>query len=685
VEPHTDAVVDGGSVPSAVSVPLPGSAGPAPAGAEQAAPAEVPASSPAAPAEASASSQGAPAEAPAPRRGRRVAAPSGVPTAADLAAAHAATEWDHYEERDLLGAAESLRAEVASLPLPLEVPDVEHSRAEREALLGQLDDYLLPRLRRLDAPVLAVVGGSTGAGKSTLVNSIARREVTRSGVLRPTTRSPVLVHHPYDSGAFLSQRVLPGLARVTSEAPEPAQPIDIDAPRVTALRLVPHDGITPGLAVIDAPDIDSVVEANRDLAVQLLAAADLWVFVTTATRYSDNVPWQMLRQAVDRGVAVAVVLDRVPLDVMQEVRTHLATLLRDRGLGTSPMFTIPETTLEDGFLPVGLVAPLAGWLRRLALDARSRDVVVRRTLIGVLDSLNERVHAVAAAADAQAAAEAQLRKDVDSCYDAAHEELRRSIADGGVVRGEVLARWHEFVTTGDVFRSLEPGATTWRDRLRVRMRAPRVAPAQPLLDALQQGLEGVVLARVRATTEGLDAGWGDRRPVSPTGSAGRCGSGARPWPTSCRSDPRPRRTVGRPWASTAPSPCSPSWPSARSRRRGTSRPRQPPSWRRRTGRTPSSRWWEPLARTWPSGRGGFWRVSASGFSASWTPWASARVAGRSSSPGRPSSRRRGEREARDRPADRGEGEGPGGRARGGRRQTRPGGSQRRGGDPGEGR
>ena len=152
------------------------------------------------------------------------------------------------------------------------------------------------------------------------------------------------------------------------------------------------------------------------------------MFVTTATRYSDNVPWQMLRQAVERGVAVAVVLDRVPLEVMQEVRTHLATLLRDRGLGTSPMFTIPETTLEDGYLPVGLVAPLAGWLRRLALDARSRDVVVRRTLIGVLDSLDERVRVVAAAADAQSAAEAELRADVDNCYDAAHEELRRTPA-----------------------------------------------------------------------------------------------------------------------------------------------------------------------------------------------------------------------------------------------------------------
>jgi hypothetical protein len=480
VEPHADAVVNGGSVPSAVSAPA--------AGSNSTEPAEVPTS----------------------RRPRRVAAPAGVPTAADLAAAHAAVEWDHHEERDLLGAAESLRAEVASLPLPLQVPDVERSRVEREALLGQLDDYLLPRLRRLDAPVLAVVGGSTGAGKSTLVNSIARREVTRSGVLRPTTRSPVLVHHPYDSGAFLSQRVLPGLTRVTSEAPEPAQPIDIDAPRVTALRLVPHDGITPGLAIIDAPDIDSVVEANRDLAVQMLAAADLWVFVTTATRYSDNVPWKMLRQAVERGVAVAVVLDRVPMDVMQEVRTHLATLLRDRGLGTSPMFTIPETTLEDGLLPAGLVAPLAGWLRRLALDARSRDLVVRRTLIGILDSLEQRVRVVAAAADTQAAAEAELRRDVDSRYDAAHEELRHSVVDGGVVRGEVLSRWHEFVATGDVFRSLEPGATTWWDRVRVRILAPRVAPAQPLLDAVHHGLEDVVHARLRAVSEALVAAWGER-------------------------------------------------------------------------------------------------------------------------------------------------------------------------------
>ena len=43
--------------------------------------------------------------------------------------------------------------------------------------LAQLDDYVLPRLATIDAPLLAVVGGSTGAGKSTLVNSLVGRGV----------------------------------------------------------------------------------------------------------------------------------------------------------------------------------------------------------------------------------------------------------------------------------------------------------------------------------------------------------------------------------------------------------------------------------------------------------------------------------------------------------------------------
>ena len=99
--------------------------------------------------------------------------------------------------------------------LPLDVPGRPSAETARRRLLAQLDDYVLPRLRSLDAPLLAVVGGSTGAGKSTLVNSVVGAQVSRAGVLRPTTTSPVLVHHPDDAAWFEDDRILPGLARVT--------------------------------------------------------------------------------------------------------------------------------------------------------------------------------------------------------------------------------------------------------------------------------------------------------------------------------------------------------------------------------------------------------------------------------------------------------------------------------------
>ena len=94
----------------------------------------------------------------------------------------------------LLAAVNGLRDQVEASRLPLALPDAPAAGKVRLELLQQLDDYVIPRLSSLDAPLLAVVGGSTGAGKSTLVNSIVGMQVTRPGVLRPTTRSPV--HRP---------------------------------------------------------------------------------------------------------------------------------------------------------------------------------------------------------------------------------------------------------------------------------------------------------------------------------------------------------------------------------------------------------------------------------------------------------------------------------------------------------
>src|SRR6478672_3356024 len=154
----------------------------------------------------------------------------------------------------LLSMVQALRSTVSDTSFPLDLPSAATARLERARLLNQLDDYVVPRLRSLDAPLLAVVGGSTGAGKSTLVNSLVDAQVSRSGILRPTTTTPVLVHHPDDTHWFAGDRILPGLSRVTG--PESGV-----GNGTGSLRLVASVSLPSGMALLDAPDIDSVVSA----------------------------------------------------------------------------------------------------------------------------------------------------------------------------------------------------------------------------------------------------------------------------------------------------------------------------------------------------------------------------------------------------------------------------------------
>ncbi len=375
---------------------------------------------------------------------------------------------------------------MADARLPLELPGIAAARSARTRLLDQLGDYVIPRLEALDAPVLAVVGGSTGSGKSTLVNSLVGREVSSPGVLRPTTRSPVLVHHPADGPWFSGQRVLPGLSRVTGA--------HADSEGSGSLRLVSTDAVWPGLALVDAPDIDSVVSANRELAGQLLAAADLWLFVTTAARYADAVPWDLLREASERGTSVAVVLDRVPAEAVGEIRPHLASMLREQGLAQAPVFTVTETALREGLLPDDEVEPLQTWLRTLAGDAVARAEVVRHTLSGALESLDSRVTALAGSSAEQADAVDTLVAVAHEAYSDAHHQVGAGMVDGTLLRGEVLARWQEFVGTGEFFRQVESTVSRLRDRFTAFVKG-EPARAENLGEALQNGVEALIANR----------------------------------------------------------------------------------------------------------------------------------------------------------------------------------------------
>ncbi|MFI1741983.1 ATP-binding protein [Streptomyces sioyaensis] len=481
----------------------------------------------------------------------------------------------------LLDALSVLRDRVDAARFPLPLRGAARARRNRAELLAQLDDYVIPRLRSPQAPLLAVIGGSTGAGKSTLVNSLVGRRVSEAGVLRPTTRTPVLVCHPDDLRWFAGPRVLPQLARmwvpeqddggegeyaagaglgrgefgvrgvggVTAGGGRGATGVQGTQGRRMAeelhggeggrsgreghggargageewgvgvagggaagsgmftVRIETEPALPSGLALLDAPDIDSLVARNRELAAELICAADVWVLVTTAARYADAVPWHLLRTAKEYDVTLVTVLDRVPHQIATDISGRYAELLQRAGLGHVPRFTIPELPESAGggrgLLPATAVAALRDWLERHAQDPVARAAAAERTATGVIASLRSRLPALAGAAAAQHAAALRLAGRVEEAYERAAERVRQEVAAGEVLSGDARAHWRDHGLDG---RSDE------------------------LLDALTHGLTSLLTCAVEEADERSADAW-RRDPaaaeVALTTAEGAAGAGER--------------------------------------------------------------------------------------------------------------------------------------------------------------
>jgi len=394
----------------------------------------------------------------------------------------------------------AIRDHLKQLSFPLDLPRSDDAREDTVDVLRQLDDYILPRFESLDAPILAVVGGSTGSGKSTLVNSLVRSHVARSSAIRPTTRRPLLVHHTRDSEWFEGDRILPGLARVhgSSDAADSS----------TELGLVATQSIPPGLALLDSPDIDSVVEDNRRLAAQLMAAADMWLFVTTAARYADAIPWGMLDDAADRNVVIGVVLNRVPPGVGAEVRSDLSRRLSERGLDHAPLFVISETHFdEEGFLRDADIQPIRVWLAGIAHDAGARASVARQTLGGAVATVSHRARSLVPALQEQTDSLIVLASQVDDAFAQSHARIMHSIEDGSLLRGEVLARWQEFVGTGEILRQIEAGVGRIRDRLTDWFRGAPARNPDQVEGAIEDGVLAMLVGEADRAIAEVERTW----------------------------------------------------------------------------------------------------------------------------------------------------------------------------------
>jgi hypothetical protein len=189
------------------------------------------------------------------------------------------------------------------------------------------------------------------------------------------------------------------------------------------------------------------------------------------------------------------------------VSAHLARMLTARGLRDSPLFIVPEGEVdEQGLLPSATVREIRGWLGSLAADAEARTGVVRQTLEGAIRTISKRSYTVADASHDQYEMQARLRRDADDAYDAAIDAVDLASADGTLLRGEVLARWQEFVGTGELLKTLESKVSWLRDRVSNAVKG-QPQQASRVTVAVESGLQTLIMEHAESAAERTDAAW----------------------------------------------------------------------------------------------------------------------------------------------------------------------------------
>ncbi|HEY5891458.1 MAG TPA: GTPase domain-containing protein [Acidimicrobiia bacterium] len=200
----------------------------------------------------------------------------------------------------------------------------------RTSLSQLVNNGLLPRLKNPDAPLNIVFAGPTGSGKSTLINSVAGRWVTEPGILRPTTTRPLVYSHSEHATPFVS-----------------------------AIRYDRVTGVSPileSISLIDTPDLDSTNLENRTRAMDAISRADVVVFVISALRYADLVPWEVFREVVARGVPIVFVLNRISQQTSGVV-TDFRRRARHEGMSMR-VVRVEEHQIGGGVLPAASVREL---------------------------------------------------------------------------------------------------------------------------------------------------------------------------------------------------------------------------------------------------------------------------------------------------------------------------------------
>jgi energy-coupling factor transporter ATP-binding protein EcfA2 len=456
-------------------------------------------------------------------------------------------EWPRYAEileiqhrglvDDIARVAELLAAVAREREATLGANATDEAQRRSRQLIDHLTGHVLPRARSLDAPLLVLLIGPTGAGKSSLLNALAGVAASPSGVIRPTTRDVVVVARPDDREALLGE----GAALSTLAAGR--------------LRLIEREDVPEGIALLDSPDVDSIEHANRELTDRLAEAADLGIFVTTATRYADRVPWEVLARARDRALPLIVVVNRMPADAADRatVLDDIRRLLAEHGVVveaevTSPramdspgrgepaaaggataasgasatgnahaaavdILAIPEGEIDpaiDG-LTTAAVAPIRARIDALGADRDARRALAARALAGSLGGLVPLVERVADDLEHEAIEADALRRVAAHSFTTEATALREQLKGGSFLRAEALRQWQSFVGADEITRFFSSGIGKIRGTLSALIRGTPRAPVAEVRDDALADVTALARSHAGEAARRTATTWADER------------------------------------------------------------------------------------------------------------------------------------------------------------------------------
>lgn len=238
------------------------------------------------------------------------------------------------------------------------------------------------RLRHGSAHTVVALAGSTGSGKSSLLNAVTGAEIATVGLTRPTTTATQAVVYPVrgteDSADGLLDwldvrhrhhlRVVPSLP-ARPPAPNGAEPVSA-ATGASGLR---------GLILLDLPDFDSTEATHRAEVERLVALVDLMVWVTDPQKYADQALHEgFLAPLAGYAEVIEVALNKADTmadDALRRCLADLDRLLDADGLTDVHPLAVSATTGQGLDVLRGLLAAEVA-ARQAVLDRVDADLTV---------------------------------------------------------------------------------------------------------------------------------------------------------------------------------------------------------------------------------------------------------------------------------------------------------------------